>query len=133
MCTLWRAPGQTSLIEGFLNLRGTAVPVLRMNRLFDLDAAAPGLHSPLVVLRGRPFPTALLVDRVIDVTRAPELAPVGENVCFNDCAQAEFAHGGRAVHLLSAGRLLLEGERQRVAELQTRAQAYLSEVEEPLP
>jgi purine-binding chemotaxis protein CheW len=131
MCMLSRAPGQPPLVEGFLNLRGTAVPVLRMNRLFDLPAAPPGLHSPLIVLRGNPFPTALLVDRVSDVVRAQQLAPVGGNVTFNDCAEAEFTYQGGPVYLVSAGRLLLEGERQRVAELQGLAQAYLAEVQGP--
>jgi purine-binding chemotaxis protein CheW len=131
MAALAHIPGQPSLLEGFLNLRGTAVPVLRLSRLFDLSPAEPGLHTPLIVLRGQPHAAGLLVDAVVEIACADRAGglPIPENDCFNDCVQAQVEIGGRVVHVLSPERLLLEKERQCVAELRAQAQRYLDELE----
>jgi purine-binding chemotaxis protein CheW len=129
MALLARVPGQPPLLEGFLNLRGTSVPVLRLRRLFGFPPAEPGLHTPVVILRGADCPVGLLVDTVIDVTGFQDRRPVPENGSFNDCAQALVESGGRTVHLLSTERLLLERERQCVAELREEAQRRLNELE----
>jgi purine-binding chemotaxis protein CheW len=131
MASVARLPGLPSLLEGFLNLRGTAVPVLRLGRLFGAGRPVPGLYTPLVVMRGEAHLLALLVDAVIGIARLPAdgLLPVDASHSFNGCAAAEVVIGGRAVHLLSGGRLLLEQERQCLAELQARAQKYLEEAE----
>jgi len=42
MALLSRAPGLPPLLAGFLNLAGTAVPVLRTDRLFGLPDLTPG-------------------------------------------------------------------------------------------
>src|SRR5580698_11573539 len=52
MATLHSSPGLPSGLAGFLDLRGTAVPIIRMDRLFDLPPQRPGLHTPMIVLRG---------------------------------------------------------------------------------
>ena len=52
MASLFRPPTIPSLLEGFLNLRGTAVPVLSLGRLFGLHERPLELHTPLVILRG---------------------------------------------------------------------------------
>jgi purine-binding chemotaxis protein CheW len=131
MAELARPPGQPSVLEGFLNLHGTAVPVLRIHRLFDLPAPEPGLYTPLIILRGGQYPTALLVDSVTEIVSPPADAflPVEKDSCFNDCAQAQVAVGDRTAHLLSSERLLLEKERRCVAEFQVRAQQLLDELE----
>lgn len=131
MAALARAPGQPSVLEGFLNLRGAAVPVIRLHRLFDLPPAAPGLYTPLVVLRGATHAVALLVDKVIEVTPVDKsaLLPVDESHTFNGCAEQRAEIGGRTVHVLSPGRLLLEKERQSIAEFQAVAQRYLDDLE----
>jgi purine-binding chemotaxis protein CheW len=129
MATLARVPGQPPLLEGFLNLRGTPVPVLRLRRLLSLPPAEPGLHTPIIILRNQASPAGLLVDEVIDITGFENSRPVPENGSFNDCAQALVEAGGRTVHLLSPERLLLERERQCVAELREQAQRRLDELE----
>ena len=130
MAQLARPPGLPALLEGFLNLRGEAVPVVRLRRLFGLPEASPGLYTPMVVLKGREGPLALLVDEVSGVLSASEEAglPVQEGHAFNDCVEAEVVLDGRAVHLLSTDRLLLEQERRRIAELQVVAQRRLSDL-----
>lgn len=131
MALLAQPPGLPSLLEGFLNLRGMAMPVLRLARLFDLPALAPGLYSPIILLRGNLYPLGLLVDAVTGIVSPPAdgYLPVGGKNCFNDCAQAEVVLNNHTVHLLSCERLLLEKERQCVAEFQARAQQYLQELE----
>ncbi len=125
---LTRLPGQTSLIVGFLNLRGTAVAVISISRLFDLPPTQPGLYTPLVILRGSPA-AALLVDRVRDIITVSQqaLLPVAANTCFNDCATAELETPEGAVHVLDGARLLLEEERRAIEEIRGRAQRYIDE------
>jgi chemotaxis signal transduction protein len=47
MPELSRLPGQPAILDGFMNLRGAAVPVASLHRLFELWAPEPHLHSPL--------------------------------------------------------------------------------------
>jgi purine-binding chemotaxis protein CheW len=135
MAELARPPGLPSLLEGFLNLRGSAVPILRLDRLFQLPLNNPGLYTPLVILRSIHHPTGLMVDRVTGVFSAPEEAclPVRQKHCFNDCVEAEFVlePDGGPIHVLSPERLLLHEERCRLAELQATAQQHLTDLERP--
>lgn len=133
MTALARSPGQPSVLEGFLNLRGVLVAVLRLDRLFPVPPMMPGLYTPLIVLGGA-RPAALLVDEAVGIFAAPEeLLPVEESSCFNSCALGQVIWEGRAVPVLSGERLLLEKERQCVAELQARAQQVLAELGDPAP
>jgi purine-binding chemotaxis protein CheW len=133
MASLARLPGLPSILEGFLNLRGAATPVVRLDRLFGLAPRQPGLYTPLIVLTGQPGAMALLVEYVDSVVVAPESAqaaiPPGHS--FNDCAEAEIwlEPYGAPIHLLSCQRLLLEQEQSRVAELRAMAQQHLQELE----
>jgi len=131
MALLAHPPGLPSILEGFLNLRGTAVPVLRLNRLFDLPATHPELYTPLIILRGLAHPLALLADKVTGTISVPpeSLLPISENHSFNNCAECQIAVDNQVILLLHSERLLLEKERQCVVELQSKAQQYLSELE----
>lgn len=133
MAALAKPPGRPSVLEGFLNLRGVAMAVVRLDRLFDLPAAEAGLGARLVVLRdcGPAPPAAFLaesVDEIVDVP-AEALLPVPERNCFNDASEAMVALSGRAAHLLRPDRVLIESERRAVAEFQARAQQLLDELE----
>jgi purine-binding chemotaxis protein CheW len=119
------------LLEGFLNLGGTAVPVLRLDRLFHLTEVSSGLYSMLLIIRAGDHLRGLLVDNVSDIIFVSEkdLLPIREKQAFNDCAQAEVAVNGCLVHLLDAERILLEQERNSLAEFQIMAQSRLRELE----
>ncbi len=131
MAELARTPGQPSLLEGFLNLRGVAVPVVRLDRLFDLPPVAVGLYTPLLVLKGTAHPTAFLVSSVEDVASAPAgtWPRLEEGDSLNGCAWAQFEWRGCRTVVLAPERLLLEQERQCLAELQSQAQRRLEELE----
>ncbi|MBX6324216.1 MAG: chemotaxis protein CheW, partial [Rhodospirillaceae bacterium] len=111
---------------GILNLAGTAVPVLRLDRLFGLPAAAPHAYQHLVLLQGTPA-LALLVDRARTVVTVPadRVAPVGEGETYNGCVVGQITLEGTAIQLLSAGRLLTERERQAVAAFQAMHETRL--------
>jgi purine-binding chemotaxis protein CheW len=131
---LSRLPGQPAVLEGFLNLRGAAVPVVKLDRLLDAGDRPLSLHTPLLILEARGGEaSALAVDRIDDVLSVPaeEFRPVGKEQSFNECAIAEFPFGGRGAALLDTGRILLEKERQCIAELRGRVQAQLDSLGRP--
>jgi purine-binding chemotaxis protein CheW len=135
MAELSRPPGLPLLLAGLLNLGGTAVPVLRLDRLFGLPEITPGLYTPLLLLRGGDPPLALLVERVSRIASLPPEAvlPVPAHQAFNDCAEGVTTLDGHVVVLLSAERLLLEKEQQCLAELQDQEEARLRELEGARP
>jgi len=130
MAELASPPGLPHLLEGILNLAGSAAPVLRLDRLLDLPEQPPGLYSMLIVLKGAAYDrVAILVDRVIEILSLPESAflPVSKDDSFNGCAGAAVTVRGEVVHVLSPARILLEKERQALAEFQTMAQRRLQD------
>lgn len=118
-------------MEGFLNLRGIAIPVIRLDRLFELPVISPGLYTHLVILNVTHPPVALMVDRVTDIRKVSTdaLLPVPEQRVFNDCVEALVSGADGEVHLVLPDRLLLEEERRRVAELQALEQERLRALE----
>jgi purine-binding chemotaxis protein CheW len=121
---LTRVAGQPAVLEGFMNLRGSAVPVVTLDRLFGLPTRPMALHTPLIVIGKPGHATALAVDRVLEVTPpGTDLRPLGKASSFNDCAAGEFDFEGRTATLLDLDRILLEQERQRAVELRARVQA----------
>ncbi len=130
MPALLHSPGQPAVLSGFLNLRGTAAPVIQLHRLFDIPAPEPDLHTPLVIVRSVARTMALQVDRVDDVIRVEEsaLIPLSQEASFNGCAEAEFSWQGRTTVLLSVERLLLQEESRRLTEMQSRVQGYLDDL-----
>ncbi len=135
MALLVRPPGLPPVIEGFLNLRGHALPVIRLDRLFGQDPRPPGRDAPLIVLRPAPKAQVLLADRVLEVAEAHAEAflPVRDGHSLHDCAAAEVLLAGGLVHLLDPARLLLEAEQQRLAGLQALADQHLEEWERCRP
>ena len=132
---LWRPPALPRPVAGFFNLGGNAVPVLRLDVLFGLergeDDREADLYRHLILIDagGTPGLSALLVNRVLDVTTvdASQLSPVQQEETLNGCIEAEVTWEGRLVHLLSVDRILLAEEKQALAELGRHAQSRLSE------
>ncbi|KMO39060.1 chemotaxis protein CheW [Methylobacterium tarhaniae] len=128
---LWRPPGAPGTLAGFLNLAGSAVPVLDLGVLFGLGrpaTARQALYRHLVLLKGE-APLALMVDRVADVVRveAGQVRPVADDTTLNGCVAAEIQLAERLVHGLAVDRILLAEERDRVAAQTRDAQARLAE------
>lgn len=126
---LWRPPGTPPIIAGVLNRRGTALPVLRLDRLFGRPERRPGLYSPLVVL-APPLPAvALLADRVADVAALTRPAPADPLLpaAVKDAVAGLFAHGTMLIHLMRADRLLTAIEQGLLDDFQAMAQRRLGE------
>jgi purine-binding chemotaxis protein CheW len=126
--TLVLAPGQPSILEGFLNLRGRAVPVVRTRQLFGLDPVRSHPYTPLIILDCEGLLLALKADSVEEVNEvySSDIRPLGENHSLNDCAEGLFTLDGRDVVVLSCRLLLLAKEKETLRELQAATQQRLS-------
>jgi purine-binding chemotaxis protein CheW len=123
-------PGQPSIVQGFLNLRGQAVPVIRLAALFGIPETQPALSSVIVILRSH---TGWLVDHAEGLASTGQdcTLPVDTNHSFNDCAAGQCDIEGRRFTLLAHERVLLAQEQARIAELAELAQRRIAEVADP--
>jgi purine-binding chemotaxis protein CheW len=135
MASLSRPPGMPIIMEGFLNLRGTAVPVVSLSRMFRLQERPLELYTPIIVVRGGDCPIAFLVDHVTHILSlsVEDAVPLQKEHSFNDCAEAQVATTERVVHIFSSKRLLIEKERQCLSEFQVMEQRRLNELQVALP
>jgi purine-binding chemotaxis protein CheW len=124
MAMLSSPPGMPSGLAGFLDLRGSAIPIVRLDRLFDLREQRPGLHTPMIVLRGIGSPIGILVESVRGIVpvAAAALLDLPEVGTFHGCATASFELGGGLIHLLSLDNLLEASEIRLLAEYSAMAQ-----------
>ncbi len=127
MARLATSPSLPAVADGFLNLAGRAVAVVRLARLLGAPEQPPGLHTPLLVLRHAEPPVALLVERVERIVRLPDGAvqPVGTEDSFNGAVSGVTTLDGHSVFLLAPDLLLLAKEQQCLAEFQDREQSRL--------
>jgi purine-binding chemotaxis protein CheW len=130
---LSRLPGQPAILDGFMNLRGAAVPVASLHKLFELWAPEPHVHSPLVTIKTSGGLLALRADSLEEVAAVDSAAmiPCEAGDSLNGCAEAQFDWNGRPVAMLSADRLFLAKERECVADLQAQMQRRLDYLEAP--
>lgn len=130
--SLSRPPGTPSILQGFLNFGGQAIPVLNTKRLLQLNDTPPAAYSHLVVLKRPETPLAMLVDRAIgtELTAPEAFMPVGQGHSFNDCVESDVRIGTQTVHVLSVRRLLLKEEETRISQLKTLEQERLRRLEE---
>jgi purine-binding chemotaxis protein CheW len=130
MARLARPPGLPAPLEGILDLGGTAVPVLRLDRLLGLPIHEAGLYSMLIILKGLAHGgVALLVERTSEIRSVSfgDVLPLDQEDSFNECAEASFIWRGQSVPILSPQRILLERETQVLSEFQRIAQQRIKE------
>ena len=133
MPALARLPGQPAILDGFMNLRGAAVPVASLHRLFELWAPEPHVHSPLVTIKTSGGLLALRADSLEEVAAVERAAmlPCEAGDSLNGCAEAQFDWNGRPVAMLSPESLFLAKERACMADLQAQMQRRLDDLEAP--
>lgn len=135
------------MLAGFLDRSGTAIPIVLLDRLFNLPEQPRGLNTPFIILRGVTLrgvtlqgvtlqgvdsPVGFLVGAVQQIvsTTAASFLPLPEKNLFHDCAVATFEVDGDVFHLLSPERILLEHESRLLAEFQVVAQDRLRRLQE---
>ena len=134
MATLSAPPGLPSGLAGFLDLRGIAIPIVRLDRLFDLPEQQPGLHTPMIVLGGASGPIGILVGSVrgIAPASASRFLDIPEDGTFRGCVKAVLQLDGDRIHVLSPAALLEAGERRSLADYSAMSQARRLQLEESL-
>lgn len=127
MARLSSPPGLPSGLLGFLDLRGTAIPIVRLDRLFDLAEQKPGLHTPMIILRGVLGPIGILVDFVRGIVAASSasLLDIPEDGTFQGCGTAALQLDGELIHLLAPAALLKASEDRLLADYSAMSQARL--------
>jgi purine-binding chemotaxis protein CheW len=127
MAQLSSPPGLPSGLLGFLDLRGTAIPIVRLDRLFDLPEQKPGLHTPMIILRGTLGPIGILADSVRGIVPAPsaQLVDLPSGGTFQGCATAALQLDGELIQLLSPAALLQANEHRLLADFNAMSQARL--------
>jgi len=127
---LYLPPALPPILAGFLNLDGKAVPVVRLARLLfpgrEQDVR-PGLYTHLILLRSKWRAFILQVEKALEVKYFSDeaLLPMAPGLSLQDCVEAQAEEAGEKIYVLSADRLLLGEERDRIAELQTMEQERL--------
>ncbi|MBF0563056.1 MAG: chemotaxis protein CheW, partial [Alphaproteobacteria bacterium] len=116
-------------VEGFLDLAGEIMPVLRLDRLMGLNGAPVELYTPLVVTAAGGDRMALMVDQVLGVATAA-IHPVMAGETLNGCVAGVAGAGDAAASLLAIDRILLVLERQRIAAFQREITARQKRVAE---
>jgi purine-binding chemotaxis protein CheW len=132
MATLSSPPGLPSGLAGFLDLRGTTIPIVRLDRLFDLPPQQPGLHTPMIILRGVLGPIGILVDYVRGIVPVPSagLVDIPEDHTFQGCTTAAIQLDGDLISVLSPAALLHANEDRLLADYSAMSQARLLHLEE---
>lgn len=132
MARLSCPPGLPSGLAGFLDLRGTVIPIIRLDRLFDLPEQLPGLHTPMIVLRGVSAPTGILVGSVKGIVEAPPagLLAIPGDCTFLGCAAGAMELDGELIHVLSPAALLAGKERRLIADYSAMSLARLAHLAE---
>jgi purine-binding chemotaxis protein CheW len=130
MARLSCPPGLPSGLAGFLDLRGTAIPIIRLDRLFDLAEQLPGLYTPMIVLRGIAGPTGILVGSVKGIVEMPPdgLLAIPDDCTFHGCATGAMELDGEVIHVLSPAALLRDSERRLIADYSAMSLARLDQL-----
>lgn len=71
MVTITPIPQVNHSVEGVVNVRGTAVPMVSLCRHLGLPDTRLQLHTPIILVQTRGRMVGLIVDEVIDVLKLP--------------------------------------------------------------
>ncbi|MGB9802596.1 chemotaxis protein CheW [Desulfofundulus sp.] len=108
MTDITRVPNTKSYVEGIINLRGSIVPVIDLNRRLDLPVRGYTDATRIIVVEYEGQKVGMIVDNVLEVGRytADEMEPpavAGDNMEF---LRGVIKKGDRLWLLLNLGRVL---------------------------
>lgn len=126
---LSRPPSLPASVEGIMNLGGEAVLVVDLVRLLAIapNADVDPIYLHVVVVHQEDGAAGLLVDRVEDVVNVADDAIIAADgdTTINACIVGQVVLGDETIHVLDAGRVFLEAERARFADIQKSEQDRL--------
>ncbi len=108
MTDITRVPNTKSYVEGIINLRGSIVPVINLNKRLDLPVRDYTDATRIIVVEYEGQKVGMIVDNVLEVGRytADEMEPpavAGDNMDF---LRGVIKKGDRLWLLLNLGRVL---------------------------
>jgi purine-binding chemotaxis protein CheW len=131
MAELITPPGLPSFINGFVNIEGTAIPVVSLASLMGFPRPAIELYTPLVIAAVKPAGVAFIVDKVLGIESVQKAAMnlLDDDAIFNQCV----SRSGKNRHedtfyLLSLKRILMAQEKKKMTEFQATAQKRLDDL-----
>ena len=141
MVTITPIPHLNSSVEGMINVRGTAVPVINLGRHFGLQNTPRLLRTPIILIRVEEGMVGLIVDEVLDVLRlsgeqvlhTPDILPEGLGELPLLQGLVHTANG--TVLLLDPDHLLRSNHKQALAQAMTTLPQTITtqETKDPLP
>lgn len=130
MMTLSTQAGSPPIVVGFMNLEGTAVPVLDLQRLIENcdESIAVELYTPVIVVRHGDMQIGLIASRIQCIVWADgsELTALPDH-CV---AQGAVRIDDKLIPVFSADKLLLARENACLAVLQEAHQRRLEALQE---
>ena len=93
--TITAIPDAPDFLEGVINLRGSIIPVIDINKKFGYDYTGLTTLSRIIVCTFEQKMTGILVDRVLEVARIPEDEIEGAEV--QDLSNQYISGVGRSV------------------------------------
>jgi len=128
-------PRMPAFVRGVLNLGGTAVPVLRLDRLLGLPDSVFGLNASILVMRAPNAPVGLLVDHVEGVQPGAgfQYLPVDDGQSLQGCVAGQLQGPAMQATLLSWRNILLQEEQARLDAFGRQVQERLAELAEGVP
>lgn len=116
---LIRPANAPSVLDGFADIGGSLVAVLRLDRLFGIEYRVPVLYRHILRLKDNRSCIGLLVDRAEAVTTAgdEDRRPASDDLPFSSGITGALATGNGLVHELSLPAVLSDAEQQFLAGL----------------
>ncbi len=90
MTDVTRIPNANYYLEGIINLRGTILPVINLNRRLGLQEKEADDETRIVVVENNDSKVGMIVDRVLEVGRYSESEVEPPHMVSND---ADFLRG----------------------------------------
>jgi len=120
MVSLYQTPHRPEILLGFLNLDGSAIPVVSLAQLFQKPPKENELYAHLILMKNAHKSLSFYVDQVLEVCGFEEdsLLSAPQKRSLNDCVEAQIIDKGRTIHILSPDQLLLKEEQESLSSLQ---------------
>lgn len=125
LATPTKLPQVPDFVEGIINLRGNIIPIIDLKKRFSMETAKYAEDTRIIVVEVGGQTVGIVVDEVTEVLRLP-LDSVEPPPAVVSGITAEYLTGvgkldNRLLIMLDMTRILTEGEKEELEELETVA------------